>query len=82
LSIDGLRKEFGILRKEVSDSNTNFARHIGESKDYRKKTDHLYETMYGNGSIGVRAQTTIIWGCLGICGLSILGIFVEWFFRG
>jgi len=82
LSIDGLRKDFGVLRKEVSDSNTEHARHIGESDGYRKKTEHLYKTMYGNGSIGVRAQIVIVWGLLALSGTSIISLTIAWVCRG
>jgi len=82
LSIDGLRKEFGILRKEVSDSNAEHAQHIGESKSYRKKTDHLYTTVFGNGSIGLRAKLVIIWSLLALSGTSIISLTIAWVCRG
>jgi len=71
-------EKLDAMGKEISGIAITQAEYLGGAKGCRKKCERTHDTVFGNGSVGLRAKVWVLWGLLGGAWLVIVAIIKVW----
>lgn len=60
------------VQGEQNERDLTFVTFMAESKECSKKCHRTHSTVFGNGSVGLRAKMWVVWGLLSITSLCIV----------
>ena len=71
-------KKLDDINMKVAALNTTVSSFMAADAVKSKRHDKAADSVFGNGTMGLNNKMRIMWGCLGVIGVAVCSLVLNW----